>query len=352
MMKFNLYISRTIINAILLVIVVFIGLTMFVNLIGELDQTGKGNYHFIQAVSYVLLTLPLFIYQIFPTTVLIGVLLGLGTLASHSELVVMRASGMSLWRITLIVLQASLVVIVIFTFIGEVIAPAMTRYADNMKQLDKNKGQLIATISGVWLREGNTFFHIVEVASANKIYGITRFQFNKAHRLATASRAISGELRNNQWVFSKVTTSIIGADQVTQKKQASVIWPLHFNLRKFTAVAPNTLTLTELQQQIKYGRMSGINTSRYQVNYWERIFKPLTTLIMVLVAIPFVFGPLRGVSIGLRLLSGIMVGLVFYVLNQLATSFGLAYQSSPILAALILPILFLMFAFFLFWWKR
>ena len=347
-MKLNFYISRTVLGAICLVVLVFFGLVLFVNLIGELGQTGKGNYHFIQAVSYVLLTLPLLIYQIFPTTVLIGVLLGLGTLASHSELVVMRASGMSLKRIATTVLLASLVLIVVVTFIGEVIAPAMARYANNQKNLEQNKGQLISTVSGVWLREDNAFFHIVSIPSSHQVYGVTRFQFNKAHRLVTASQAVSGKLENNHWVFYNITTSVIGDHHLTQKKQASVIWPLRFNLHQFTVVDPTTLTLDELQQQIKYGRMSGVNTSRYQTTYWRRVLQPLTTLIMVLVALPFIFGPLRTVSIGLRLLVGITVGLVFFILNELLTSFGMVYQLSPLVSALSLPILFFFFALFLF----
>ena len=189
------------------------------------------------------------------------------------------------------------------------------------------------------------------MASSRQVYGVTRFQFNKAHRLVAASRAASGHLENNRWIFTNVITSVIGKHSVAQEKQASASWPLTFNLHQFTALDPTTLTLTKLHQQIKYGRISGVNTNKYQITYWERIFQPLTTLIMVLVAIPFVFGPLRTVSIGLRLLSGIIVGLVFYILNQLLTSFGLVYQISPVLAALLLPILFFIFSLFLFWWK-
>lgn len=351
-MKLNLYISKTIWSTIALVLIVFLGLTLFVNLITEVEQIGKGSYHFIEAISYVLLNLPLVVYQIFPTTVLIGVLLGLGTLASHSELVIMRASGMSLKRIAAIVLTATLFVIIIATIIGEVIAPTLARYANNMKNLDQNNGQLISTVSGVWLREKDAFFHILTIASSHQVYGVTRFQFSKAHRLVSASQATSGTLEHNHWVFKNVRTSIIGDHNVVQKKQASIIWPLRFNLHQFTVIDPTTLSLDELQKQIKYGRMSGINTSRYQLTYWKRIVQPITTLIMVLVAIPFIFGPLRTVTIGLRLLAGITVGLVFFILNQLITSFGMVYQLPPLLAALSIPAIFLIFALFLLWWKQ
>lgn len=348
-MKLSLYIARTLISSILLVFIVFFGLILFLNLIGELKETGAGNYHFLQAVHYVLFTLPLFLYQLFPPVVLIGVLLGLGTLASHSELVIMRSATMSLLRIATIALLAALVIIAVITLLGETIVPAMARYANDVKKLQRNNSQLATTVYGVWLREDNIFFYISRITSVHQIYGVSRFQFNQQHHLQTASHADSATLRNKQWVFNNVSTSIISEHSITQRKQQQVIWPLTFNLHQFHTFDPTTLNLLVLYRQIGYGKINKVNVVPYQFIFWKRLFQPLTTLIMVLVAIPFVFGPLRSVGVGLRLLSGIAVGLIFYILNQLLTSFGMVYQISPIIAALLLPGLFLLFALFLFW---
>ena len=350
-MKLNLYIARTLISSILLVFTVFLSLILFLNLIGELKETGAGNYHFLQAVHYVLFTLPLFLYQLFPPVVLIGALLGLGTLASYSELVIMRSATMSLLRITTTVLLAALVITAVITLLGETMVPAMARYANDVKNLQRNNSQLVNNISAVWLREDNTFFYISRITSAQQIYGVSRFQFNRQHQLQTASYADSATLKNKQWIFNNVSTSIIGQHNITQKKQKQVIWPLKFNLRQFRTFDPTTLNLLELYRYIEYGKLNKVNIVPYQFIFWKRLLQPLTTLIMVLVAIPFVFGPLRSVSVGLRLLSGIIIGLIFYILNQLLTSFGMVYQLSPIVAALLLPGLFLLFALFLFRWR-
>lgn len=350
-MKLDLYITRTVIGSILLVLIVFFGLILFLNLIGERGQIGSGNYHFPQAVHYVFFTLPLFLYQFFPPVVLIGVLLGLGSLASHSELVIMRTSTMSLLRIATTVLLAALAIITVFTLLGETVVPAMTRYANDVKDLQRNNGRLVTTVAGVWLHEDNTFFHILRIASADRVYGVSRFQFDQQHRLETASYADSGTLKDSQWVFNNVSTSIINHHSITQKKQRQVIWPLKFSPHQFETSDPATLNLLALHQRIEYGKSNGINIQHYEFSFWKRIFQPLTTLVMVLVAIPFIFGPLRSVSIGLRLLSGVIVGLNFYILNQLLTSFGMVYQLSPIFTALLLPGLFFLFALFLFWWR-
>ena len=127
---------------------------------------------------------------------------------------------------------------------------------------------------------------------------------------------------------------------------------IRLSLGRFTTEADIDAAAAQLQQQIKLDTQSGNNTSALRLNFWSRLFQPLMTLIMVFIAIPFIFGPLRSVSIGLRLLSGITVGLIFYIMNQFVASFGLAYQIQPVIASISLPALFFLFGLFLFWWKK
>jgi lipopolysaccharide export system permease protein len=350
-MKINLYLARTVISAIFMVLVVFLGLILFVNLLGEIGATGSGNYTFFDAVKYTLLYLPLVLYQIFPMIVLIGVLVGLGTLASHNELTICRTSGMPLISIAMVVITAALVVTIVVTLIGEGFAPGMARYADKEKSLEKNNGQVISTLSGIWVRDSNDFFHIATISQDNKVTGVTFFEFSPQHELLQASRAAYGVFQNNAWQFHQITTSKIFPDHVERSTQDTASWPLRFNFHQFTHFDPHLISLLNLKRQINFGLQNGSNVSSYQITFWMRILQPLTTIIMVLVAIPFIFGPLRSVGMGLRLLSGIMVGLVFFILNQFVMSFGLAYQIAPLLAAALLPCIFLVFSMFLFWWK-
>lgn len=347
-MKIALYTAKTISSAIALVLVVFFCLFLFVALLSEFNSVGTGHYGFWQAFQFVLLSTPLSIYSIFPSIILIGVLLGLGSLASHSELMIFRTSGMSLLRIAKIILTTALIITVVMTLFGEGVAPKMARYAEKEKNLAQSDGQVITTLSGIWARRENSFFHIAKVISSDKLQDVTYFQFNRHYQLLKASQADSAERIDGEWVFHNVHSSIFHSHHIEREAKPTANWPLDFNLHTFTNFDPNVQDLTYLHRQIKFVEASGGNASNYQLTFWSRMFQPLTTLIMVLVAIPFIFGPLRSVSIGLRLLSGIMIGLIFFILNRFLVSFGLAYQIPPIVAASALPILFFIFAMVLF----
>lgn len=350
-MKLAIYTAKTIITSILIVLMVFFFLFLFVALLSEFNDIGQGHYGIVQAIYFVLGSTPLNVYTIFPSIVLIGVLLGLGSLATHNELMIYRTSGLSLVKIAIIILLTALLVTVVMTGIGEGVAPRLARYVQNEKTMSENNGQVISTLSGVWVRKGNNFFHIAMVDSSSKLEDVTYFQFNTNYQLLRANQASTGEKINGRWEFRNIHTSVFNKDNVQQLQQEVAYWPLDFNLRLATNTNPTVLSLTELYNQIKFTKITGGNSNNLQLTFWTRIFQPLTTLIMVLVAIPFIFGPLRSVSLGLRLLSGIMIGLVFFILNRFLVSFGMAYQLPPVSAALMLPLLFLAFSVFLFRYK-
>jgi lipopolysaccharide export system permease protein len=338
-------------SAIALLIIVFLGILLIVNFLGQMSDIGT-NYTFFQAAQYVLLYLPISLYQIFPTIILLGVLIGLGTLASHNELTVMRAAGVAATKIAYWVLTAALILTLIMTFVGENWAPKLATYAENQRVAVQSAGQAVKTQRGVWLRDGNVFYNIREVSGNTKLLGISRYEFDKNYQLISASNAQSGNKIADQWVFNNVEISHFAKDQVSLEKLDEVSWPLNFNFNVIAAPNPYNMTLVQLAQQINYEQSNGLNIQNEQLVFWLRIFQPLSTIIMALVAIPFIFGPLRTVGVGLRLLSGIMVGLIFFMANKFLGPFSLVYQVRPIIAALITPVLFFVFAIFLFWRKK
>ena len=347
-MKLALYTAKTIASAIALVLIVFFCLFLFVALLSEFGSIGTGHYGFWQAFQFVVLSTPLSIYTIFPSIILIGVLLGLGSLASHNELMIFRTSGMSLFRIAKIILTTALLITIIMTLIGEGVAPKMARYAQNQKNVAQSNGQVITTLSGVWARKDNSFFHIARVGSSNHLYDVTYFQFNNQYQLVAARQAKSAERINGVWTFYNIQSSLFQGNTVQHQSAVSAKWPLDFNKHTFSNFDPSLQDLVYLYKQVEFVEASGGNANNYELTFWSRIFQPLTTLIMVLLAIPFIFGPLRSVSLGLRLLSGIMIGLIFFIMNRFLISFGLAYQIPPLVAASSLPALFFIFALYLF----
>lgn len=350
-MKLGFYIGKAISSGIAIVLVVFVGLLLFVNFLNELNSAGHGSYTFSQAIIFVFSEMPLVIYQIFPTIALIGVLLGLGSLASSNELTVMRTSGMSLVKISMIILTTTLLITGLVTVIGEGAAPQLASYANAMKAKDLNNGQAISTLRGIWVRNDNNFYHINAVNSSTRLTGVTKFTFDNERQLQRASYAENAKYINDQWIFYKIKTTLLGKNSAAAETEAQTTWPLHFNVHEFSDIEPAQLSLNKLMEQIHFGKISGSNIGGLQITLWTRLFQPITTLIMVLIAIPFIFGPLRSVSIGLRLLSGIMIGLVFFMVNRFLVSFSLVYQIPPFVAAMIIPGVGVVFSFYLFKWK-
>ena len=141
------YIAKSVLSAIGLVTLMLVGLQIFILFVHELGDIGKGNYGIGQAAIFVLLQMPYQVYLFFPMASLLGCLIGLGVMANHRELVVMRAAGMSIWQITLAVLKAALLVIIMVTAIGETIIPKFAYVANDQKMQALSGGQALRVVT-------------------------------------------------------------------------------------------------------------------------------------------------------------------------------------------------------------
>lgn len=338
------YIGNTVIGATLMVFVVFFGLRLFVGIFGELGAIGTGNYHILQAVQYVLLTMPLNIYQLYPNIALLGALAALGILASSNELTVMRASGISIAQISWSVIKASIWLIIIVTILGEAFSPALDAYAENQKSIKETQGTLSQTQSQLWLHEGNGFINIGASDPKGVLHDITQFVFTDDHQLTSASYAQSANFVNGSWVVHDIVTSDFKPGRVITTHFDQQNWQMDFKPHLLAVVDPDQLSLIRLQEQTKYNKQNGLDASTYTLAFWLRVLQPLATLVMVFLAIPFIFGPLRSSTMGLRILSGVMVGLAFYIINRFFGPFTVVYQIPPFAAAIIPILLFALLA--------
>lgn len=343
------YIGRTVINATLLVAILFIGLSVFISLIRQLDDIGTGAYGLFAVIKYVILDLPQQVYVVFPIISLVGIMLGLSMLANHSELTILRASGVSLNQIVMAVLKASMVLLVVATLLGEWLAPMAEHAAADYKELLTSNGQTLTTREGTWMRDGENFIYIRLIINNTHLEGITRYQFDQQRKLAEVSYAKSGAYENHQWIMQDVVSSKINLQQVTSQRVATATWKLSINpqLLRIAIVDPAAMSLPQLYNYMHYLKTNNLNSDEYTLPFWQRVFRPLATIVMMLLAIPFVFGSLRTVTISLRLVVGIMVGFVFSLTNQFFGPISVVYQWPPVLAALLPTLIFAVAAYWL-----
>lgn len=336
----NRYISANIISTTLITCLVLLALAVFMLFAGEFSDVGTGNYDILHATWYVLLLLPNYIYQLFPMAGLLGVLAGLGLLASRSELIVMRAAGVSLGQITKIVLFVAFIMSMCTFVLGEFVAPYSQHLANSFKARSLSEGALLYTQRGVWLRSGASYVHIDEVLPDQHLLDVTLYQFDNAHHLQKISFAAGGSFQDNKWLFEDIVETNFKPNHISSTKIDSAVWDLKFkpHILNVLNVDPSERTLPQLYVYIQYLHRFGLQTNSYGVAFWQRVLSPLSTMVMILLAIPFIFGPLRSATMGLRLISGIVAGFSYYIITLFMGPVSSLYQISPFLVA-VAPIL-------------
>ncbi|KAA1173756.1 LPS export ABC transporter permease LptG [Marinobacter salinexigens] len=336
MRKIDGYVMRTVGGAMFLVMVVVLSLDLIFAFIGELEDTRNG-YQTLEALWYVFLTLPRRIYDYLPLGAFMGCLVGLGSMASSSELTVIRAAGVSLKRIVWSAMKPALIVVMLGVVIGEYIAPPAERFAQSDKAVALGAGRNVAAASGVWHREGDIFIHLNAVQPNGVLHGVSLFRFNDQRELLSSSFASRAIYQGSYWQLENVRTTRIGEQGTEVVETPSQRWEtgLSPSVLSVLIVKPENLSMSGLYTYASYLGEQDLDAAPYWLAFWKKTLMPLGTAVMVLVAISFIFGPLRSVTMGFRVFTGLMVGLLFKYMQDLLGPMSLVYGFNPVLAVFI-----------------
>lgn len=336
MRKLDRYIGNSVLFAILAVLGIISALALlfaFIDQLGDLDE----NYQLLDALVYVGLTAPRRIYDLLPMSALIGCLVGLGALASNSELTVMRAAGVSLARIVWAVMQPLLLLMVLGIAIAQYVAPWSEGQAQAYRSAAQAGDGAQGTKHGVWHRQGQEFIHVNTVRADGVLLGVTRYQFDDSRRLQSASFAREARHQDGEWLLSDISYTYLGADSSRTEQAVSEVWNAAFEpgLLNTVIMEPDSLPVTGLWNYAEYMREQGLNAGRYWLAFWTKVLQPMVTAMLVLMAISFIFGPLRSVTLGQRVFTGVVVGFVFKIAQDLLGPASLLFNFPPLLAVLI-----------------
>lgn len=337
------YIAKSILQATALTLLVIVSVLFLITFLGEFKNIGDGDYGFIQAVMYSLFCIPTQLYQFSPMLILLGSIVGLSILSTYRELSVMRTSGFSVKQIIKSVFIAALMLTAIFFFIGETIGPMLSYTAEVRKETERNSGQAVVTATGMWFHVGNNFIHVKHVVGRHLLEGVTRYQFDSSRRLQEAYYAKTMTTNdNNQWIMNDVVKTSFYNDRTKSEAIAQMPWDLKFNanLLNIGLADPSEMSLVKLIRFSRYLEKNGLQASEYKYEFWKRVFQPIATLIMIFLAIPFVLSGVRTMTMGWRIVAGIMIGFVFFLLNAMLGQICIVYQVPVIFAASLPMILF------------
>lgn len=340
--------DRHVRNAVLLSIAIVLGvivsLDLIFSLIDELGESGV-DYSMANAFAFVALTTPTSIYELFPFAALGGTIFGLGVLASHNELVVMQSSGVHKWRVVVAVLKPALGVMVLSLILGEYVAPPLEQIANSNKAIQISGSSTINSESGTWRKIGNDFIHINAIAPGGELlYGVSRYTIDEDRQLISASFAESAEYIEGDgpafWRMHNVQQSLFADNQISTGSYLEEEWQADLSpeLLSVLLVEPDRQSISGLFRFARFFQAEGLDSAVYFLAFWKKLLQPLSTLVLVVLAISFVFGPLREATMGYRIFIALSIGLAFTTVQRMMEPVSLIYGFSPLMAVLT-PIL-------------
>lgn len=308
--------------------------------IEQQSDVGVGSFGMLDALFVTLLMVPKQAFQLLPIAALIGSLLGLGNLARGSELIVVRASGVSVARVALSAAMAGAVLVFVGGILGEALAPPLEAYARQVRTVAKYENFNFAGHAGIWLKDGPRIVSIEQQTADNLYGGIYVYQLESApdgrQRLAAIVHADSAALvQGHTWRLRNFATSVLGTDVVTTRRAATTVVDSDVSpdLLGAAAVDPGALPLRGLYRFVQHLRANGLETRAWEVALWSRIARSLSTIVLCMLAVPFVFGPLRSSGAGSRTAIGVVIGVAYFLVNRTLENSGDVYGLDPLLVA-------------------
>lgn len=319
--------------SLLLLLVIF----TVVNVMRELGQVGTGKYDFGAALWFILLSLPNEAYKLIPAAALLGGVTGLGDLAAANEIVAINTAGVSRGRLTLWVLQAGVVMTVAAVLLGEFVAAPLVKRAQSERGSALSGGLAVTTASGFWTRDRSSFVNARSQSADGVLLGLYVFEFDDDRRMIRFTHAEKATYADDHWVLENVVDNRLSGDAVTTQKSAVEVWDFRMKPRqvKFLLLSASDLSFRDLFRSIRSLSERREDSEREELALWRRLSWPLTTAVMVFLAVPFVLGSLRRTTVGVRIAVGALAGVGFQMFNTTFGAFALAYGVDPRLCALL-----------------
>ena len=343
------YIGKTILNTIGICLFLLISLSGIIRFIDQLRRI-KFDYDALSVGIYSLLMVPKDLEIFFPMAALLGGLIGLGILASRSELIVMETSGFSRFKIALAVMKTALPLVLITMAIGEWVAPISEQTARNMRSEKLYGNSLLSERGSLWAKDNNDYIFIGHVNSDNSISNIDIYSVDK-NKLLSITHADSGTYENGEWTLSQIEMNdLTNPQQVIGTNLLNMPWKTNITPDKLSIVAfePESLSASGLYQYSEYLKVSGQDTKYYDLLFWKKLIKPISVAVMLLLALSFIFGPLRSVSMGVRVIIGISFGFIFYIADNLFAQTSIVIGIYPFVGSMLTSLVFLLISYILF----
>jgi len=349
MRTLNRYLWQETTLSILMIMLGLLSMFSFFDLIQELDSLGRGNYNINNMLVFVFLSIPGHVYEVVPVAVLIGMMVSLGSLSRSSELVVMRVSGLSIIDIGLALIKVGLIFTALTFLVGELITPVSEKTAQRMRIQATDAVVAQDFRSGLWVKDNHSFVNVETVLPNATLLNLNIYEFDESFKLRTISNAKEANYIDERWKLSEVTQTKFNE---TEKADQSIIQTGFFDkanwesairpeLLNILLVAPEKMSAWNLYSFISHLASNKQKTTRYEVALWSKMIYPLACAVMVILALPFGFLQQRSSSTSTKIFIGILLGVVYQIMNRVFIHLGVLNDWPPLMSAITPTILFL-----------
>jgi len=335
------YIAKTLLSFTIIVLVVWTSIYSFFNFLAELNSVGKEGYTILSAFTYIILQLPEVAYKQASPIILLGCILGMGHLASTGQLLIFRVSGASILKITLLTLKSSLIFVLFFIFIGEFLAPISSNFAETSKSSAMGNSSASINQNGFWIRDGDNFINVKRNIDGKLFSGITVIEVD-------SSKKIERVIKSENAIFDGDSLDMSGSeifsidesgsfDRISLKERNSYNKIVSFDQDLIDSLEkkPEDLSTLTLIKQIRFMSDNKLRSGVFEVELYKRLIQPITLIAMILLAMLFIFGSTRDVTLGRKIFFGVALGLSFEMLSRVASAIALGLDFSPFLSSIL-----------------
>jgi lipopolysaccharide export system permease protein len=335
------YIAKILFTYSIVVLFVWLSIYSFFNFLSELNSVGTVNYTILEAFKYIIFQLPEVAYEQVSPVILLGCVLGMGHLATTGQLIILRASGISILKITWITLKNAMIFLIFVIVIGETFAPILTQYAENERSGALGQNTVVTGQEGFWIRDGDNFINVEGNIDGSQFNGITIVEVNKSNKI---DRVVKSEIAifdgkslnmDSTNIFtidsSKLIDNITLKDRNLYKKWVTFDQDLIDSLEK----EPKELSTLTIIKQIQFLTDNKLRAEIFEVELYKRLVKPITLIAMILLAMLFIFGSNRDASLGRKIFFGVAIGLSFELISRIGGALALSFQFSPLISSFV-----------------
>jgi len=335
------YIANTLLTYSIVVLLVWLSIYSFFNFLAELNSVGTFKYTILEAFKYIILQLPEVAYDQVSAVILLGCVLGMGHLATTGQLIILRASGISILKLTWLTLKNAIIFLIFIAMIGELVAPNLTAYAENERSNALGQNSLSISQDGFWIRDGDNFINVKNNVDGSLFNGITLIEINKSNKIERVVKSNSAIFNGQSINMDKANIVSIDStstfDDIVLKELNLYKQRVAFDqdLIESLEKEPKDLTTFTILKQIKFLTDNKLRAEVFEVELYKRLVKPITLISMILLAMLFIFGSTRDASLGRKIFFGVAIGLSFELVSRIGGALALSFDFSPLLSTFV-----------------